>query len=109
AERSSFLHECGLPTILVTHDPVDALALGDRVAVLEGGRVTQVGAREQLASEPKTAFVAELAGLNLYRAYVSPGSGLKEARTGAVTFHVLADDRRGSAFVAFAPPDVSLS
>jgi molybdate transport system ATP-binding protein len=108
-ELSRFLSECGLPTILVTHDPVDALALGERIAVLEAGRVTQVGTRAQLVSEPRTAFVAELAGLNLYRADLAEGRGLKEARARGISFHVLSDERHGPAFVAFAPAEVSLS
>ena len=109
SELMAVLAECGLPTVLVTHDPVDALALGDRIAVLEAGRVTQAGSREELLAEPRSAFVADLAGLNLFRAEVAGGAGLKEARAGAVTFHVLADDRRGPGFVAFAPADVTLS
>jgi molybdate transport system ATP-binding protein len=109
AELRAFLEECGLPTILVTHDPVDALAFGDRIAVLEGGRLSQIGTRESLLAEPRSAFVADLAGLNLYRADLAPGSGLKEARAGDVAFHVLADDRFGPSFVAFAAAEVSLA
>ena len=80
SELRAFLAGCGLPTVLVTHDPVDALAFGDRIAVLEAGRLSQIGTREQLLAEPRTAFVAELAGLNLYRAELAYGRGLKEAR-----------------------------
>lgn len=109
SELRSFLADCGLPTIIVTHDPVDALALGDRIAVLEAGRLTQVGTRAQLVSEPRSAFVAELAGLNLYRVEVAGGRGLKEARASGVSFHVLSDERQGPAFVAFAPAEVTLS
>ena len=109
SELMGVLADCGLPTVLVTHDPVDALAFGHRIAVLEAGRVTQAGSREELLAEPRSAFVADLAGLNLFRADVADGAGLKEARAGAITFHVLADDRRGPGFVAFAPADVTLS
>jgi len=109
AELRGFLGECGLPTVIVTHDAVDALALGDRIAVLEAGRVTQVGTRAQLVSEPRSAFVAELAGLNLYRAELAGGRGLKEARASGVSFHVLSDEREGPAFLAFAPAEVTLS
>lgn len=109
AELRGFLADCGLPTVIVTHDPVDALALGDRIAVLEGGRLMQVGTRTQLLSEPRSAFVAELAGLNLYRAELAGGRGLKEAHAGGVRFHVLSDEREGLAFVAFAPAEVTLS
>jgi molybdate transport system ATP-binding protein len=108
-ELRAFLEEVGLPTVLVTHDPVDALALGDRIAVLESGRVVQSGTREDLLAHPRSPVVAELAGLNLYRAELTAGRGLKEARVGDVVFHVLADDRAGPSFLAFAPSEVALS
>lgn len=108
-ELRTFLREVALPTVLVTHDPVDALALGDRLAVIEAGRVTQTGTREDLLRRPRTPFVAQLTGLNVYLADLAPGSGLKEARVGAVVFHVLADERHGPAFLAFPPRDVMLA
>jgi molybdate transport system ATP-binding protein len=109
SQLRAFLDEVGLPAILVTHDPVDALAFGDRIGVLEAGRLVQLGPREELLAQPRSAFVAELAGLNLYRAELAAGRGLKEARVGPVVFHVLADERSGPAFLAFAPSEVSLS
>jgi molybdate transport system ATP-binding protein len=54
--------------VVVTHDVVDAFALGDRVAVLEGGRVVQTGRVEDLQARPRTRYVADLVGVNLYRA-----------------------------------------
>lgn len=55
----------GGPCVLVTHDPVDAAALADRVIVLEEGRVTASGSLGDLAARPRTAWAAELAGTNL--------------------------------------------
>ncbi len=109
SELRAFLASCGLPTVLVTHDAVDALAFGDRIAVLENGLVSQVGPRDMLVHEPRTPFVADLAGLNLYRGQIAEGRGLKEGRVGEVLFHVLADDRAGLAFLSFAPSEVALS
>jgi molybdate transport system ATP-binding protein len=65
SELRAFLESCDLPTILVTHDAADAVAFGDRIAVLEAGRLVQVGSRETLLHEPRTPFVAQLGGVNL--------------------------------------------
>ncbi|HZM38934.1 MAG TPA: ABC transporter ATP-binding protein [Acidimicrobiales bacterium] len=51
--------------LLVTHDPVDALVLADRMVVLEGGRVTQQGTPAEVARRPGSPYVAELVGVNL--------------------------------------------
>lgn len=53
------LAKLALPTILVTHDAADARALGDHVAVLEDGKVTQAGPCEALAGTPTTRFAAD--------------------------------------------------
>jgi molybdate transport system ATP-binding protein len=55
----------GQTAIVVTHDPLDALLLADRVVVLEGGRVVEQGTSQQVLSRPRSAFAARLAGLNL--------------------------------------------
>ncbi len=54
-------------TVVVTHDPLDALLLAGRVAVLEAGRVTQAGSVAELTSHPRTRYVADLIGTNLLR------------------------------------------
>jgi molybdate transport system ATP-binding protein len=53
------------PTVLVTHDPVDALALADRVAILEAGKVTQTGTITDVTGQPRSRYVADLIGTNL--------------------------------------------
>lgn len=109
SELIAMLREAALPVLLVTHDAVDALALGDRIAVMEEGRLTQVGTHDELWLRPRSAFVADLAGRNLYPVTVPSGAGLKEVRAGGLAFHVLADDVAGQAFLVFAPSDVTLS
>jgi molybdate transport system ATP-binding protein len=52
-------------TVLVTHDPLDALALASNVVVLDHGRVTQAGPIAELTARPRSRYVAELVGLNL--------------------------------------------
>jgi molybdate transport system ATP-binding protein len=51
--------------ILVTHDPVEATALADRLIVLERGSVVQSGTPGEVTARPRSRFVADLAGLNL--------------------------------------------
>lgn len=53
-------------TVLVTHDPVDAYALADRVAVLDQGRVVQQGTIGEVTAYPRSPYVAELVGTNLF-------------------------------------------
>ena len=50
------LAERRVPTLLVTHDPDEAGALADRVAILEGGTLSQIGPKETLATEPSGSF-----------------------------------------------------
>lgn len=51
--------------LLVTHDPVDAVVLADRLVILEEGRVTQEGTPAAVTARPASRYVAELVGINL--------------------------------------------
>jgi molybdate transport system ATP-binding protein len=53
--------------ILVTHDPVEATMLADRLVILEQGTVTQIGTPEEVRSGPRTRYAAELVGVNAVR------------------------------------------
>jgi len=55
--------EVGITTLFVTHDQEEALALADRVGVMSGGRLEQVGAPAHVYSRPATAFVADFVGI----------------------------------------------
>src|SRR5207245_4219358 len=55
------------PRLVVTHDPVEALALADHVLVLQAGRLVQSGTASEVAARPRSAYVAELLGVNLFR------------------------------------------
>jgi molybdate transport system ATP-binding protein len=91
-------------TVLVSHDPVDAMALADRVVVVEEGRVVQSGSPAEVAGRPRTDYVARLVGLSLL-----PGTG--EGTTvrldggGAVA---VAEEVGGPVFVAVRPESVAL-
>ena len=56
-----------IPKILVTHDPIEAITLADRIVVLEAGRVLQTGTPDDLRARPRSHYVADLLGTNLLR------------------------------------------
>jgi len=90
--------------ILVTHELLDAVALADRLVVLENGRVAQEGTVSEVSAQPRSRYVADLVGINLFR-----GTGhdhtVELDRGGAV---VTADVVVGSVYVAIQPHSVSL-
>ncbi len=51
--------------LLVTHDPLEAATLTDRIVILEDGRVTQTGTFAEIAARPRSRYAAELVGVNL--------------------------------------------
>jgi molybdate transport system ATP-binding protein len=53
--------------LLVTHDPLEAFALADRVVILEDGRIVQSGTPAAVTAHPRSRWVADLAGVNLFR------------------------------------------
>lgn len=59
--------------VFVTHDPLDAMLLADRVIILENGSITQEGTPSELAARPATDYVATLMGVNLIRGYAHDG------------------------------------
>ncbi|GGK80693.1 ABC transporter ATP-binding protein [Mangrovihabitans endophyticus] len=99
-------HLSGHPgaTILVTHDPLDAMMLADRLIVVEDGRVVQAADAATLTSRPRTDYVARLVGLNLYR---GRADGTAVRLPGGFTLRV-GTPHRGEVFVAFPPSAVAL-
>jgi molybdate transport system ATP-binding protein len=61
-ELASVLHDAGVPALLVTHDFTEAAVLGDRIAVIDSGRIVQQGTAGELAAAPASAFVADFTG-----------------------------------------------
>jgi molybdate transport system ATP-binding protein len=73
------LREFAGPVVVVTHDPLEAMVMADRLLVLEAGRVVQQGRPADVARRPATDYVARLVGLNLYAGSVV-GDGVGEPR-----------------------------
>jgi molybdate transport system ATP-binding protein len=61
-ELAAVLRDSAAPALLVTHDFTEAAQLGDRVGVLDQGRVVQLGTASELAASPRSRFVADFAG-----------------------------------------------
>jgi multiple sugar transport system ATP-binding protein len=82
-------------TVYVTHDQVEAMTLADRVVVMNGGKIEQIGTPNDLYHHPKTRFVAGFIGspaMNLIPAKVeSHGSGLKVRLSDKLSFPVPED------------------
>jgi len=76
AELKKLHHRLGITTIYVTHDQVEAMTLGDRIAVLSAGRLQQIGAPQDVYDHPANVFVAGFIGsppMNLLRGSVRDG------------------------------------
>ncbi|MBB5960133.1 molybdate transport system ATP-binding protein [Saccharothrix tamanrassetensis] len=91
-------------TVLVTHDPLDAMVLADRLVIVEHGRAVQHGPPAEVARHPRTDYVADLVGLNLYRG-TAAGTAVTLADGGVLT---VAEPASGTVHVAFPPSAVSL-
>jgi molybdate transport system ATP-binding protein len=72
-ELAATLRAAGVPAVLVTHDFAEAALLGDRVAVLDAGRIVQEGSSRELAAAPASAFVADLTGAVVLTGHAHPG------------------------------------
>lgn len=122
AELKEMRQQLGTTTIYVTHDYLEAMSLGDRVVILDQGRIQQVGTPDEVYFRPANTRVASLFGdpeVNLVDAQVDPGSNGKTALRmfGEKTALPLTDDltatlrnhrSSGQLRVGFRPADVEL-
>jgi molybdate transport system ATP-binding protein len=99
-----YLDEFGGATVLVTHDPVDALTLADAVVILEDGRVVQAGPLDEVTTRPRSSYVAQLIGTNLFRGNAD-GTSVGLDGGGEIT---IADQMQGAVFVVVPPNAISL-
>ena len=90
--------------LLVTHDPIDAYALADRIAILEHGRIAQTGTIAEVTAHPRSRYVAELVGTNLVRGIVIDGVLVTDS--GA---RIVVAAESGPAFAVIRPQAITLS
>jgi molybdate transport system ATP-binding protein len=90
--------------LLVTHDPLEAMAMADRLVVLENGRVLQSGTPADVTQHPRSRYVADLVGVNLFRGRASHDV-ITLADGGSLTAAGAAD---GEVFAVVHPRTVAL-
>ena len=86
-EISRICHERELTAIYVTHDRREALSMGDRIALLDKGRIQQIGSPVELYRHPRSRFAAAfLGGVNFIESKILEKDGRRYAETGFGTF-----------------------
>lgn len=68
------LSEFAGPSLVITHDPAEAFLLADMIHVVENGAVTQTGTVDEIMLQPRTGYIADLAGVNLVQGSASKGT-----------------------------------
>lgn len=91
-------------TVLVTHDPLDVLALADRVAILENGRLSQAGSVAEVTRRPRSRYVADLIGTNLLNGTASGATVTVEGGARLST----AEAHHGPVFLTIDPAAIAL-
>lgn len=93
--------------VVVTHHPIDALVLADRVVVLQAGRIVEQGPTMDVLTRPRSPFAARLAGLNLVPGTAVDG-GLRTAEAAEITGRAAATVIGEPAVAVFAPSSVAV-
>ena len=108
AELKHLSHELRITTVYVTHDQIEAMTLADRVAVMNHGRIQQLGTPEEIYDDPKNLFVAGFIG--------SPAMNLIEGATENGRFMVagaaiaaVGGGTRGGVVLGIRPEDLALT
>jgi len=90
--------------LVVTHDPLEAVALADRLVVMENGHLVQTGTAAEVTERPRSQYVADLVGVNLLRG--EAGNGSVKLASGQVV--AAAGAELGDVFVVVHPRAVSV-
>ncbi|MDQ4117984.1 MAG: ABC transporter ATP-binding protein [Actinomycetota bacterium] len=93
--------------LMVTHDALDALVLGDRVVVLDRGRIAEEGPAREVLARPRSAFSARIAGLDLVPG-TATGAGLRTGDGVEIIGEPLGVDAGEPAVAVFPPSAVSV-
>jgi spermidine/putrescine transport system ATP-binding protein len=101
--------EVGITFVYVTHDQEEALTMSDRLAVMDGGHIAQVGTPTEVYEQPATAYVADFLGVaNLLDAECtgSPGDGTRSIRMGSFDLRATGTTANGPVRLVIRPERV---
>jgi molybdate transport system ATP-binding protein len=93
AQLRSHIQQFTGPVLIITHDPLEAMIMADRLLVIENGQIVQQGTPAEVARQPATQYVARLVGLNLYAGTLDPMTGSVSLDDGGTFIVTLGDDR----------------
>lgn len=112
SELKALLRQLAVPTIIVTHDALDAVGLGDVVMVMEHGRIVQHGTYETLLARPSSRFVAEFVESNAYSGTIKSvdihGDAVVSLKGGVDIHAGLEEEHSDAILVVIHPWDVAL-
>ena len=110
AELIALQRKPGFTTIYVTHDQEEANATADRIAVLDQGRIQQIGAPIDLYDRPANRFVASFLGAaNLIEGTIVREGGQSVFKAGSLSIGVPGNPPSGSAALVFRPQSAAIS
>ncbi len=109
-EIRALLRQVNVPAIFITHDQEEALELGDRIAVLNAGRLEQVGTPDEVYNRPETEYVATFLGAANLLLGVAAGGAVEIGTATIPARDEVQKFREGQAVkLVFRPEDVCLS
>ena len=101
--------ETGVTTIHVTHDQEEALILGDRIGIMDKGKIVQTGTPEKIFRKPSTEFVANFVGVeNLFTGKAEIKKGITEIKIKNVVLYSIVR-KSGKVNVSVRPEDIIIS
>jgi spermidine/putrescine ABC transporter ATP-binding subunit len=105
-EIAAIQRRLGITTVFVTHDQSEALVMSDRIAVMNAGRIEQIGGPSDIYERPATRFVAEFIGrMNLFSGQVTPERKIKTAQGLEIAAPVPAEIATGAAVHVAVRPE----
>jgi molybdate transport system ATP-binding protein len=107
-ELAAVLREMDVPALLVTHDFTEAAQLGDRVGVIDAGRVLQEGTPSALAAAPRSAFVADFTGAVVLTGTARSAAGVTRVELDGGGTVASTDPGEGQVAVSVYPWEISI-